>query len=83
MQYACMGINITIRNVPSEVRDELAARAAQEGKSMQEFLRRELTRLASNPPVSAWLDAVSERKATYNTKVSASKILRARDADRK
>ncbi len=83
MHYACMGINITIRNVPSEVRDELAARAAQEGKSMQEFLRRELTRLASNPPVSAWLDAVSERKATYKTKVSASKILKARDADRK
>jgi plasmid stability protein len=31
-----MPINITIRNIPPEVRDELAARAALEGKSMQE-----------------------------------------------
>jgi hypothetical protein len=37
--YASMGIQINIRDVPEKVRDELAARAALQGKSMQEFLR--------------------------------------------
>lgn len=41
-----MPIQITIRNVPEEVRNELAASAALEHKSMQEFLRGELVRLA-------------------------------------
>jgi len=38
-------IQITIRDVPESVRDELAARAALQGRSMQEFLRIELERL--------------------------------------
>jgi len=46
-QNAVMPIQITIRNVPEKVRDELAARAALQGKSMQEYLRSELERLAS------------------------------------
>src|SRR5262249_1056379 len=40
---------------PEKVRDELAARAASQGRSMQEFLRSELQRLASRPSVDAWL----------------------------
>jgi plasmid stability protein len=32
-----MAIQINIRDVPEKVRDELAARAALQGKSMQEF----------------------------------------------
>ena len=35
-----MAIQINIRDVPEKVRDELAARAALQGKSMQEFLLR-------------------------------------------
>ena len=42
-----MPIQITIRNVAEKVRDELAARAALQGKSTQEYLRSELERLAS------------------------------------
>ena len=48
-----MGIQITIRDVPEKVRDELAARAALQGKSMQEYLRAELERLAARPSVDA------------------------------
>ena len=83
MQYACMGINITIRNVPSEVRDELAARAAQEGKSMQEFLRCELERIASRPTLESWLQNLRERKDAAGTYIQTSDILGARDSDRK
>ena len=83
MQNACMPVNITIRNVPQDVRDELAARAALEGKSMQEYLHAELVKLSSSPNVTDWVNAVAERKAHYCTRVSATKILRARNADRR
>ncbi len=78
-----MGIQITIRNVPRGVRDELAARAALRGKSMQEFLRGELTRLASRPSIGAWLDRVRSRKKLAQTRVSADEALRNREADRR
>jgi antitoxin FitA len=44
-----MSVTITIRAVPDEVRDELAARAARSGRSLQEYLSAELVRLASRP----------------------------------
>lgn len=78
-----MPVQITIRGVPEEVRDELAARAALQRKSMQEFLRCELEKIASRPTLDAWLEAVRERKDAARTRVSASTILRARDAERK
>jgi plasmid stability protein len=78
-----MAVQITIRGVPEEVRDELAARAALRGQSMQEYLRGELERIASKPSVEAWLQRVQERKAAYGTQVSAAEILEARDQDRR
>ena len=77
-----MAIQITIRGVPEEVRDELAERGACQRQSMQEFLRCELERIASRPSVGAWLQAVRNRKAGTKTRVPPSGILRARDADR-
>lgn len=44
-----MPVNITIRNVPDEVRDKLVARAARSGRSLQEFLSAELVRIANTP----------------------------------
>lgn len=64
------------------MRDELAARAALRGQSMQEYLRGELEQLASKPSVDAWLERVQERKAAYNTRVTAADILEERDKDR-
>jgi plasmid stability protein len=78
-----MSIQITIRDVPEKVRDELAARAALQGKSMQEFLRAELERLAARPTVDAWLQQVRKRKRAAQTRISSEKILQARDADRR
>ena len=81
--YACMTIQITIRDVSEAVRDELAARAALQGKSMQEYLRAELERLASRPSMSAWLQQVRKRKRAAQTKISVERILKYRDADRR
>jgi len=78
-----MGVQITIRDVPESVRDELAARAAREGKSMQEYLRGELERLATKPSVNDWLAQVRERKRVAARRVSAKTILGHRDADRR
>lgn len=83
MQNACMTVQITIRNVPEDVRDELATRAALQRQSMQEYLLTELERLAARPTTADWLQAVRERKATYRTRVSTGKIVQARNADRR
>ena len=77
-----MAIQITIRGVPEEVRNELAARAAMRHQSMQEFLRLELMRIASRPTLDTWLEGVKDRKAAAGTTVPVAEILRARDADR-
>lgn len=78
-----MSIQLTIRNVPKEVRDELASRAALQHKSMQEFLRGELKRIASKPSIENWLQMVRERKQASGTLLPVDKILAARDTDRK
>jgi antitoxin FitA len=78
-----MAIQITIRDVPERVRDELASRAALQGKSMQEYLRSELERIASRPSVDAWLEQVRKRKRAANTRISTSQIVQHRDAGRR
>lgn len=78
-----MSVQINIHDVPESVRDELAARAALRGQSMQEFLRAELERLAARPSRDAWLQQVRERKRASDTRVSLQQILEHRDPDRR
>jgi len=74
---------ITVRDVPREVRDELAARAARAGRSLQEHLRIELIALAARPSASDWLDDVRRRKAMGGGALNREQILDHRDADRR
>ncbi|MXZ96355.1 MAG: hypothetical protein F4Y99_10560 [Acidimicrobiaceae bacterium] len=78
-----MAVQITIRNVPEEVRDELAARAALKRQSMQEYLREELERLAGLPSIETVLEEARRRVEASGTVVTAEQILEARDADRR
>jgi plasmid stability protein len=78
-----MSVQITIRDVPAKVRDELAARASLQGRSMQEYLRAELQRLVARPSVDAWLQQVRKRKRAGQTRLSADQILGNRDAGRR
>jgi hypothetical protein len=78
-----MTVQITIRDVPEKVRDELAARAALQGKSMQEYLQAELRRLVARPTIDSWLRQVRRRKRAAQSQVSSEQILASRDADRK
>ncbi len=50
---------------------------------MQEFARDELVRIASRPSLDVLTQAVRDRKAATGTRVPASAILDALDADRK
>jgi len=77
-----MPVQITIRNVPEEVRDELASRAANERQSMQEYLLSELERLASFPSVESWVADARRQVEESGKVISAEEILAARDAGR-
>lgn len=77
-----MPVQITIRGVPDVVRDELAAKAALNRQSMQEYLRCELERIASRPSLATLLSEVRRRKAAAGTSIPSSLIVEARDADR-
>ncbi|HET8608067.1 MAG TPA: hypothetical protein VFL66_13690 [Gaiellaceae bacterium] len=76
-------VALTIRNVPEPVRDELAARAARAGKSLQEYLRGMLVEAAGRPPVDDVIVRARARVATTGSRVDARAILAARDADRR
>jgi plasmid stability protein len=78
-----MATSITIREVPDKTRDELAARAAASGRSLQEYLRAQLIDLASRPDVETTLAKIRDRKQRTGTRFPAEKILAHRDADRR
>jgi len=78
-----MATSITIRNVPNETRDELAARAARAGQSLQEYLRGQLIELASKSDPQVLMARVRERTSRVGTAVPAEAILGHRDADRR
>jgi plasmid stability protein len=74
---------ITIRDVPEDTRDTLAARAAATGRSLQEYLRNQLIELARRPDPEALLAQIRERKHQTGSKLSAERILDYRDAERR
>lgn len=78
-----MAVAITVRDVPDEVRDELAARAARAGKSLQEYLRGVLVASAARPPVDDVIARARSRVEATGSRVDARSILAARDADRR
>jgi plasmid stability protein len=78
-----MPTSITIRDVPDETRDELAARAARSGRSLQEYLRGELIELSRRPDVDSLLLGVAARRKARMSTLSAERILTHREADRR
>ena len=81
-QNACM-VSITIRDVPQEARNELAARAARSGRSLQEYLRGQLVEIAERPDRDVVLERMRTRAEREGLRPSVEEILSARDADRR
>lgn len=69
--------------MPDEVRDELAARAARAGKSLQEYLRGMLVDTAARPPVEDVIARARARVDATGARADAESILAARDSDRR
>jgi len=78
-----MSVAVTVRDVPESVRDELAARAARAGKSLQEYLRGMLIASASRPSVDDVIARARARVDATGVRIDAASILAARDADRR
>jgi plasmid stability protein len=76
-------VAITVRNVPTEVRDELAARAARSGHSLQEYLANELAELARRPRAAEVLAGARARAEAAGRTLQLTDILAARDHDRR
>lgn len=76
-------VAVTVRDVPSGVRDELAARAARAGQSLQEYLRGLLVNAAAKPTVDEVLARARSRVAITGGRVDPAATLQSRDADRK
>lgn len=78
-----MSVAITVRDVPNEVRDELAGRAARSGMSLQEYLRRMLVQTAARPALDDVIARARSRVDATGVRVDRDSILAARDADRR
>lgn len=74
---------ITIRDVPDDVRDELAARARLSGRSLQEYLRTQLVGLAGSPDPEVHIQQARERTKRTGSRLAADRILAHRDHDRR
>jgi len=83
MHIAGMSKSITIRDVPEGTSEELAARAALTGRSLQEYLRAQLIELARRPDPEVLMARVRARKESTGSRISTEAILAHREADRR
>ena len=74
-QNSSMPTSITVRDVPDETRNELAARAARTGRSLQEYLRSELIELARRPDPAALMERVAMRVRRMGTSIEPSDVV--------
>jgi hypothetical protein len=66
---------IQIRDVPEQVHSTLKARAAREGMSLSDFIKRELEHAVERPSMREWLDRTQQTKPILS-KRSAAQIVR-------
>ena len=70
---------IQIRDVPDRVHSTLKARAAREGMSLSDFIKRELERTAERPSVREWLEGTRQAKPIRGKQSAAKAIRELRD----
>ena len=66
---------IQIRDVPDDVHGILKARAAREGMSLSDFIKREFQRTAERPSMYEWLDRTQQVKP-ISTRTSPAQVIR-------
>jgi plasmid stability protein len=66
---------IQVRDVPDRVHRTLKARAAREGMSLSDFLKKELARVAERPTIEEWLDR-AQQASPIRAKMSPAQAIR-------
>jgi plasmid stability protein len=66
---------IQVRDVPDQVHGTLKARAAREGMSLSDFIKKELEHVAERPTMREWLE-LTQRAKPIRTNRSAAQIVR-------
>jgi len=66
---------IQVRDVPDAVHGILKARAAREGMSLSDFIKREFQRTAIRPSMLEWLDRTQQAKP-ISAKISPAQAIR-------
>jgi hypothetical protein len=71
---------LQVRNVPDDVHGTLKSRAAREGMSLSDFVKRELERTAQRPSVLEWLDRSQQAKPLSAKRTPVQVLRELRDA---
>jgi len=85
MCYTClyaknMSKMIQVRDVPEDVHSTLKARAAREGISLSDYIKRELEHTAERPSMREWLDLTQKMKPIPSKRSGAQLVRELRDA---
>ena len=70
---------IQVRDVPDQIHNTLKARAAQEGMSLSDYIKKELERAAERPTMREWLDRTQRAKPIAKNRSAAAIIRELRD----
>jgi plasmid stability protein len=71
---------IQVRDVPEQVHRTLKARAAREGMSLSNYIKKELERTAERPTMREWLESVGHAKPIPSKRSAAEIVRELRDA---
>lgn len=71
---------IIVRDIPDSVHAILKSRAAREGMSLSNFVKRELERVAERPTMREWLEHTQAFKPIIGKKTAAQIIRKLRSA---
>lgn len=71
---------IQIRDVSEQLHSTLKARAAREGMSLSDFIKRELERTAERPSMKEWLERTQQTKPIPAKRSAAQIVRELRDA---
>ncbi len=70
---------VQVRNVPERVHSTLKARAAREGMSLSDFIKRELERSAERPTMREWLEHTRQSKPIRDKRSAVQIVRESRD----
>ena len=71
---------IQVRDVPEQVHSTLKARAAREGMSLSDFIKRELEHSVERPTMREWLESTRQAKPISSKRSAAQIVRELRDA---